>query len=88
VRFLGTLHDWRNLKKKITYLDRFGCHKWLDALLPVINKFIEAIQFGTVDKEFWDKCYQLNPTKSATAKNKVWGWICNFFPFVGAERFD
>ena len=50
VRFLGTLSDWKNLKKKILYLDRFGCHKWLDVILPIINKFIEAIQKGVVDE--------------------------------------
>ena len=43
VKFLGTLSDWKNLKKKITYLDRFGMNKWLDVLLPIINKFINAI---------------------------------------------
>jgi len=68
------------------YLDRYGCHKWLNALLPVINKFIEAVQFGTADKAFWGKCYEINPTKSITASDKVWGWICNFFPYIGGER--
>ena len=57
VRFLGTLNDWKNLKKRILYLDRYGCGKWLNALLPVINKFIEAVQFGTVDKKFWKEVY-------------------------------
>ena len=55
-------------------------------MLPIINKFIEAIETDVVDKEFWKHCYQTVPVASATAKNKVWGWICNFFPFVGEER--
>ena len=86
IRFLGTLADWYKLKAKILYLDRYGCHKWLNVLLPVIQKFIDAIEKDEVDLEFWDKCYQFNPTKSETAKNKVWGWISNFFPYIGAER--
>lgn len=86
VRFLGTLADWYRLKMKITYLDRFGCNRWLNALLPVINKFIEAIEEDVVDQEFWSKAYELNPTSSQTAANKVFGWICNFFPYVGQER--
>ena len=51
---MGTLRDWLILKRKITYLDRFGCHQWLDNLLPVINKFIAVIYAGEVDKDFWD----------------------------------
>ena len=54
VRFLGTLRDWLLLRKKITYLDRYGCHKWLDSMLPVINKFIKAIEEDEIDKEFWE----------------------------------
>jgi hypothetical protein len=26
VRLMGTLRDWLVLKRKINYLDRFGCH--------------------------------------------------------------
>lgn len=61
VRFLGTLKDWKMLKRKIIYLDRYGCHKWLDQLLPIINKFIAAIEFGEVDKQFWDAIYEVVP---------------------------
>ena len=85
VKFLGTLSDWKNLKKKILYLDRFGMHKWLDVLLPIINKFIEAIQKGVVDEEFWAKAYTVLPTSSANSGNKVNGWICNFFPYIGED---
>ena len=83
VRFYGTLRDWRNLRKRILYLDRYGCHKWLDALMPVINKFINAIQCDEVDKDFWNAAYDTIPCKTATSTNKVHGWICNFFPYVG-----
>uniref|UniRef100_A0A7S3CP50 Uncharacterized protein n=1 Tax=Strombidium rassoulzadegani TaxID=1082188 RepID=A0A7S3CP50_9SPIT len=88
VRFLGTLLDWKTLKRKITYLDRFGCHRWLDALLPVINKFIAAIEKDEVDKGFWENIYSVVPTKTATSDNKVHGWVCNFFPFSGLEETD
>lgn len=83
VRFLGTLRDWRNLRRRILYLDRYGCHKWLDALLPVINKFINAIQCDEIDRNFWNHAYTSVPCKTATSTNKVHGWICNFFPYVG-----
>jgi hypothetical protein len=86
VRFLGTLRDWKILKKKITYLDRFGCHKWLDSLLPVINKFIAAIEYEEIDKEFWESMYTLVPAQTPTSKNKVHGWLCNFFPYTGKDE--
>mmetsp|Transcript_13943 Transcript_13943/g.21739 ORF Transcript_13943/g.21739 Transcript_13943/m.21739 type:complete len:220 (-) Transcript_13943:25-684(-) len=86
VRFLGTLKDWLVLRKKITYLDRFGCHKWLDSLLPVINKFIAAVRDGEVDKTFWEDMYSVVPQKHSTSKPKVHGWICNFFPYTAIDE--
>ena len=86
VRFLGTLKDWIILKRKITYLDRFGCHKWLDVLLPVINKFISALKDEEVDKTFWDDMYSTIPPNHPTGKVKVHGWITNFFPYTAIEQ--
>jgi len=40
-------------------LDRYGCHKWLDAILPLINKFIAAIADDEVDKTFWADSYSM-----------------------------
>ena len=82
VKFLGTLRDWLTLYKKILYLDMFGCHKWLDVLLPVINKFIAAVEHGEVDEEFWANMYTVVPKTTKTSENKVNGWICNFFPYT------
>ena len=79
VRFLGTLSDWTMLKRKITYLDRYGAHKWLDALLPVINKLIAAIE-GEVDKQFWDAIYSV--VQNCKSDDKIHGWVCNFFPYI------
>lgn len=83
VKFLGTLRDWIILRKKILYLDLFGCHKWLDVLLPVINKFIAAIEIGEVDEDFWKGMYNIVSKTNTTSENKVNGWICNFFPYTG-----
>lgn len=85
VKFLGTLRDWKILRKKIVYLDRFGCHKWLDVLLPVINKFIAAIEDDEVDEEFWSAMYTVVPRTTVTSSNKVHGWICSFFPYTAKQ---
>lgn len=41
---------------KMLYLDRYGCYKWNDYTIPIINKFMAAIE-GEVDKEFWNSMY-------------------------------
>ena len=58
---MGTLNDWKMLKKKCLYFDRYGAHKWLDQLIPVLNKFILAIENEEVDKQFWDGIYSVVP---------------------------
>lgn len=63
---MGTLRDWLVLKRKITYLDRFGCHQWLDQVLPIINKFIAAYYANEVDKEFWSKMYSVQTKESSS----------------------
>lgn len=88
VHFLGTLTDWKNLRRKITYLDRYAFHKQLDVILPIINKFILAIQTGEADKAFWDSAYTVVPAQTVTSQNKVHGWVCNFFPYVGTQLKD
>jgi hypothetical protein len=59
-------------------------------LLPIINKFIAAIEDGEVDKDFWKACYSVVPAVVQKAKSQVFGWVCNFFPYNGdnhSERF-
>lgn len=41
------------------YLDRFGLYKWNDYSIPIINKFMAAIEHGEVDEEFWDSMYTI-----------------------------
>jgi len=53
----------------LTYFDRYGCHQWLDMLLPIINKFIAAIEDGEVDKDFWKACYSVVPAVIQKAKS-------------------
>lgn len=50
---MGTVNDWKMLKKKCMYFDRYGCAKWLNQLIPIINKFILCYENEEIDKEFW-----------------------------------
>ena len=77
---MGQFRDWLILKKKILYLERFGCHHWLDRLMPVINKFIEAIYIKDkfVDKEFWNLMCQ-------NKGSMIYGWCTAFFPYTAVH---
>ncbi|CAF1194374.1 unnamed protein product [Rotaria sordida] len=60
VHFMGTLDDWNILRKKaielkkFTMSDRNNFESYINALLPVIDQFIQTYQ-GKVDNEFWNK---------------------------------
>ncbi|CAF0985131.1 unnamed protein product [Adineta ricciae] len=57
VHFLGTLDDWKLLRKKIQDLKKFSRDSfvsYINAILPVIDQFIDTYQ-GNVDQEFWNK---------------------------------
>lgn len=84
---MGTLRDWKILKRKITYMDRYMAYKWLDQLLPIINKFIAAIEHGEVDKDFWMAMYDVVAATHIGNKHRVHGWVCNFFPYI-SENLD
>jgi hypothetical protein len=87
VKFLGTLDDWEIVRKRLEALDNYGCADWVNALLPVIDKFIAAYQ-GEVDVEFWDMCFKMMPSFNSdghydggyTHSDGMSGRILNFFP--------
>ncbi|UJR16604.1 hypothetical protein I4U23_003504 [Adineta vaga] len=49
VHFLGTLDDWKLLRKKIRDLKNY-----INAVLPIIDQFIRTYQ-NDIDQEFWNK---------------------------------
>jgi len=87
VKFMGTLDDWTNLRKKFEGLDEYGCGAWVTALLPVLDKFIDTYQ-GKVDFDFWDTCIKAHPQEydgyydgNYGSTNGLSGWVLNFFPY-------
>ena len=61
VKFLGTIDDWETVAKRLEALAFYGCGEWVNALLPIIKKFIAAYQ-GEVDVKFWDMCFKMMPS--------------------------
>jgi hypothetical protein len=42
VKLLGTLEDWKMVKAKTENLRNYDCDWWLDYLIPVLDKLINA----------------------------------------------
>ena len=86
---LGTLDDWLTLRKKIEGLKDYDLVQWVNALLPIIDQFINTYQ-GQVDLKFWDMCVKAYPQPSSCnfidqnygAHNGLTGWVLNFFPYT------
>jgi len=90
VKLLGTEKDWKTLIEKVEGLDTYGLKVWVDALLPILNKFLLAYQ-GEVDTVFWDTCIKYVPVWGSGEEPYFEGWILNFFPFnnrKGAAFYD
>ena len=89
VKFLGTLDDQETIRKRTEALDHYGCAVWVNALLPIIDKFIAAYK-GEVDVKFWDMCFKMMPTAGSGGysdggydrSDALSGWILNFFPYT------
>jgi hypothetical protein len=68
VHFMGTLDDWKLLRKKAEELKMFTLPSqsqyssnkdfrvYLDGVLPILDQFIRTYE-GDVDNNFWDKIF-------------------------------
>ena len=75
VHFLGTLDDWKLLRKKAEDLKLFTLplssrysiydfRGYLDGILPILDQFIQTYQ-GNVDNHFWDTIFDYTKVKVA-----------------------
>jgi hypothetical protein len=68
VHFMGTLDDWKLLRRKAEKLKRFTLPSqskyssnsdfrvYLDGVLPILDQFIRTYE-GVVDNDFWDTIF-------------------------------
>jgi len=42
VRLMGSLNDWENIRDRALELKKYDLEFWIDAILPILNKFIAA----------------------------------------------
>jgi hypothetical protein len=79
VTLLGTEQDWRSVRQRAQHLAEFGLSTWVDALLPVLDQFVQVAAGGAVELEFWRSFYK---RLEESGGPYVTGWINVLFPYV------
>lgn len=78
ITLLGTIEDWQSIRRRVENFDRFGLEKWVDLLIPVLDRLITTAN-GEVNQEFWRSFYKFEDTSGGTT---ITGWINLFFPYI------
>lgn len=85
----GTAADWKEIVRRVEWLNRLGLEWWTRRLLPVLQRFVRACE-GDIDEEFWLNIYQQTIPGSKGAYHgpleTFSGWIGVFFPFTREGR--
>lgn len=82
ITLLGTVEDWRSIRRRAEYLAEFDLAKWVAALLPVLDQFVAVAGGGAVDGRFWRSFYNLDAVSGGPY---VSGWINVLFPYLNVE---
>jgi hypothetical protein len=40
VKMTGTLEDWNLIREKAENMRKYDCEKWIDSLIPILDKLI------------------------------------------------
>jgi Domain of unknown function (DUF4419) len=78
IQLEGTLADWQLLLERTQQLAQFKLGWWVDALTPILEQFIIAIE-GHPDRDFWRSIYKFNDGSGGMS---ITGWITAFFPYL------
>eukprot|EP00299_Pterocystis_sp_00344_P008147 c2975_g1_i1.p1 GENE.c2975_g1_i1~~c2975_g1_i1.p1 ORF type:complete len:374 (-),score=80.65 c2975_g1_i1:38-1159(-) len=87
IRLEGTEADWISIRDKATEmlkLDAFT-QNWAQAVLPVLNRFVEAFQ-GKVDTVFWDSMVKRGRRTGSGGYTFYNGWIHVFIPTLSKQE--
>ncbi len=86
-RLEGTVEDWAILRGRaeaaITQmtLPAFSS-RWLPAILPVLDRMLEARRDGTTDIPFWQSFFKRGSVHGSGGYTYLSGWVNVFFPIV------
>lgn len=83
ITLLGVKEDWEKIVEKAKALKQYKTDTcnidwWIDKLVPVLQKFVDAFD-GNVDKKFWSEIYKL---LGGSGGDRCSGWCNLLFPYV------
>lgn len=78
VKLLGTVEDWRAIRRRAAVFAEYDLRWWTDSLLPVLEQLVAARE-GNVDRPFWNSLYKRD---GMSGDPWVTGWINTFFPYL------
>lgn len=81
IRLEGTAEDYKEILKRCQALREYGLGEWINALEPILQKFIEAAE-GKNDEDFWQKIYKGMSSDMCGVEPTLTGWITKFFPYI------
>jgi hypothetical protein len=83
ITLLGSVEDWRSIRRRAEVLAEFDLADWVRVLLPVLDQFVAAAE-GNVDRQFWQSIYK---QEDISGGPYVTGWINVLFPCLdGGSR--
>ena len=77
IKLEGNIQDWELILSKSKELKEYDLEWWIDELIPVLEKFVEASK-GQTEPEFWGQIYK---TSGGSGGPFINGWILKFFPY-------
>ncbi|HWO18836.1 MAG TPA: DUF4419 domain-containing protein [Kofleriaceae bacterium] len=82
VTLMGTVEDWRAIRRRAEVFAEFDLGAWAAVLLPVLDRFVAAAS-GDADPRFWRSIYKRD---DASGGPYVTGWINVLFPYLAGGR--
>ena len=89
----GTVEDWSLLRARAESLisqktlPDFAC-EWLPALLPTLDKLVEARSGAPVDVPFWNSFFKRGGNQGSGSYTYISGWVNVFFPISSDDGFN
>ncbi len=78
ISLLGTVDDWKSVRRRAAMFSEFGLDGWTSALLPVLDEVVRTAE-GHIDRTFWRSFFRYD---SSSWGSRLTGWILTFFPYL------
>lgn len=82
ITLLGTVDDWKSVRRRAAMLSEFGLEAWTSALLPVLDEVVRTAE-GHVDAGFWRSFFRY---ESGSGPSELTGWILVLFPYIKGQN--